>query len=297
VCFRARHLAGVLLLLWAAACQPVPQPFAPASKQAPFAAAVEVSPRAGLVVDRIGGIADDDRATAMRRQLVQALQDRDVVASLQLGHRLSYWLQGDLRLEPAVDGGDGSRIVTGSWVLLRPDGSVQDEFTHRSVIATGDSGQPSAAALSQVAVDAARAIEAAVARWEVHDGRRLALPPLAIGAIDGAPSDGREALTAALMQALGKAGIEIRDRPEGAEYLLLGAIARQPRPFGRERIDIAWQVIRHDGSELGRIEQNNELPRGRLERRWGLLAEEIAGNAAVGVVALLQRADEAGNGQ
>lgn len=287
--FSAHRFIGFLALLLAA-CQPVPRPFAPDAKQTPPAAALDISPRAGLVVDRIDGVGDDAQAAALRRNLVRALQARDVVAGVERGHRHSYWLQGELALAAAPADAGTEITVTGRWVLLRPDGTLQDEFSHRSRVSASDTGRPTVTALSDIAADAARAVEAAVTRWEVHDGRRLALPPLAIGGIDGAPGDGREALTEAMVQALGAAGIEVRDAPEGADYLLLGAVSLYPRPFGREQVDISWHVIRHDGSELGRIDQSNELPRGRLDGRWGLLAEDIARNATLGLVSLLQQA-------
>jgi len=59
---------------------------------------------------------------------------------------------------------------------------------------------------------------------------------------------------------------------------------------GQQAIEIVWKMRRADGSVVGTLTQNNTVPAGSLERRWGGLADAVADAVAGGVAALLNRA-------
>ena len=73
--------------------------------------------------------------------------------------------------------------------------------------------------------------------------------------------------------------------------LLIGSIHLGAVLGPRRDIEIVWQLIRPDGSELGRITQRNQVHDGELEGAWGSLARAIAQAASNGIVDLLRQLD------
>jgi len=47
-----------------------------------------------------------------------------------------------------------------------------------------------------------------------------------------------------------------------------------------DRVSIEWIIMEVDGTELGQMNQNNVVPRGQLDERWGSVAS-LAAQAAV----------------
>jgi hypothetical protein len=47
-----------------------------------------------------------------------------------------------------------------------------------------------------------------------------------------------------------------------------------------DRVSIEWIIMDVDGTELGQMNQNNVVPRGQLDERWGTVAS-LAAQAAV----------------
>jgi hypothetical protein len=274
----ALAVAAALLL---AACQPMPKPFQPADKRAPGQLAVEISPRAGLVIADISGLADDNEAQHLREELGKALRRRDIVASTGTGHSGSHWLYGDV----AVDAGQ----VDASWSILAPDGRVIEEIAFQSRLAGwkagGDGGDPA----KEIAAETARRIDAALRRREGDDRQFLELPPVSLAAITGVPEHGQNALAGAMVRSLAALGLRVDADPAADGYVIRAQILRLPKPPTQEHVSIAWSVYDSRGQEIGRVEQGNDVPVGRLDRSWGGLAHDIADNAAHGIIDLLRR--------
>ena len=84
--------------------------------------------------------------------------------------------------------------------------------------------------------------------------------------------------------------IELLDVLADAEApLITGTVTVTPAPNG-EHLAIRWAVLNPDGSEIGAVEQENDVLPGKLDGRWGPLAYDIATGAAAGLEDLLKSA-------
>lgn len=120
------------------------------------------------------------------------------------------------------------------------------------------------------------------------------MPKLTIVGIDGAPGAGGRALASALEYHLKKAGLEISDTVDDHGALILGKVTLTPSKVPgaaavADTLTVSWTVLRPNGSEMGNIEQANDVPKGTLDKPWGDLAYIIAEGAAEGIVDLLRR--------
>ena len=87
---------GLLALL--GQCQPVPRPFAPDHK-GDFSA-IQIGPRAGMIVSPITGAVGEAVGTKLAAAMARALRQREITASTNPGHRGSHRLQGVAALGP-----------------------------------------------------------------------------------------------------------------------------------------------------------------------------------------------------
>jgi len=116
-------------------------------------------------------------------------------------------------------------------------------------------------------------------------------PPIAVMPVDGAPGDGREALTRAIARSLTQAGHPVTEDFDAAALILAGSVYVVPDDAGQEAVTIEWSLMHPDGRRLGTISQMNTIPAGSLDGAWGPVAHAIANGGADGIVALVQEAD------
>lgn len=110
-----------------------------------------------------------------------------------------------------------------------------------------------------------------------------------IAEIVGARGDGKRALEKAMALTLRQFGARVRNTA-GKDTFLLSAEIDILKPFeGHERIKIAWIVKDASGKELGRAQQNNRLPVGKLDGEWGRLAYDISRAAMPGIGQVVER--------
>ena len=230
------------LLLFLAACQPVPRPFSDAAS-APSVPALRPPDSAGIIVLPVAGAPDAAAA------LAKALQEADVPASTAGGNRGSYRLEAS---ETAT--GQGFALA---WTLRDAKG--------------GTVGSGSAAGASVAA--AAQSAAPVIARAVVGDAPMPAadVPALiSVKAVSGAPGDGGTALTRAIDAALGSAGIEVGEGKTRFDLSCLVAVA--PPKDGQQVVSVRWVVALAEGRELGQVNQQNAVPAGSLDGAWGELA-------------------------
>lgn len=267
-----------------AACQERPRVFAPGPDDA-----------AALMQSLGGGGLDDDGAlgvfvagvdgapeafdSALTAALASRLLAHDVLASARTANRASRILEAH-----AVLDGAAARIA---WRLVDAD-DVAVVLMDQSVpggAAAWSRGGP--ALVRALATEAAPRLAALI-----RDGpapREEALPPpaelrIAVGAVSGAPGDGNVALADATRAALAAAGFRLA--PGGAAPFLVGAVS--VRAGGaNDLVAVSWRLLGRDGSEIGAFSQEGTAPAGRLDGRWGALADAIARGAALGVAELL----------
>jgi hypothetical protein len=271
-----------LLALLAAACQPLPRPFAgdvpPAAMLSPRdSAGVYVAPVAGAPTPVAGDLAE---------AMAAALRDADIPASTRGRNKGSFELHGDAREQPLP----GGRVALSvDWELLAADG--------RSLGHAPSAAEQSAAgwpASDTVAPEIA-AVATPVIRKLVQDDPPVAAaepdPAVALRAVSGAPGDGGRALTRAMEVALRHARIVLA-APAGAppSFVLAGTVMMSPAEPGTQRVQVSWALLRGDGREIGRVSQENAVPAGSLDGAWGDVAYVVAMAATPGVVALIERA-------
>jgi len=122
------------------------------------------------------------------------------------------------------------------------------------------------------------------------DNALLPGPPIAVMPVDGAPGDGREALTRAMARSLKQAGHPVTEDFDAAALILAGSVYVAPNGAGQEAVTIEWSLMHPDGRRLGTISQENTIPAGTLDGAWGPVAGAIAAGGADGIVALVQEA-------
>ena len=78
--------------------------------------------------------------------------------------------------------------------------------------------------------------------------------------------------------------------------MLSGTVAVSPPQAGKQQVSVRWALLRPDGREVGKIDQQNAVPAGSLDRAWGDIAYAVAEAAAPGVAALIAKAKAAETG-
>lgn len=115
------------------------------------------------------------------------------------------------------------------------------------------------------------------------------IPQFFIAEVIGAPGDGPLSLDRALRRTIRKAGGDIAFERPKATYLVKGFVNVSDEIQGTNDIAITWLVTTPEGQELGKVTQNNRVPVGRLNRRWGDIAYIIAEGASVGIIDIVTR--------
>jgi hypothetical protein len=273
------------LALLAGACQPLPHPFA-ANKPPVHSPILSPPDAAGIVVDPVSG-APAVTAVALAEAMADLIRDEDVPANTRVGNKKSYRLSGTATVEDK-----GAQVsVSIAWHLAGADGrAIGDETIAETVPKEawqkGDKGLTKALA-AKSAQALAKRVEGDAPLETPVEKTVLALKP-----VTGAPGDGERSLGRAIADALGKAGVALKSGPgEKENYALAGKVELGPAQGGKQNIKITWSLSRPDGSEIGRVNQENKVPAGSLDGAWGETAYFVAIAATSGIVELLKRAE------
>jgi len=277
-------LSAILILL--AACGPLPRPFQPDGKD-------EVDMRnfgeqTDILIEPLSE--DEPGWPAAPDALARALRDYGYRASSRAGVAERV-LSGRAVVQALSPDRDEVLI---DWELTTIDGEPIASHSQRSELPGGLwlAGQPAAVSsvMAEAAKGLARVMPKAPPRPEglaLDEGpkARLVLVPMEL-----LPGDGALSLTVALENELRAANYEIGWDIEDGDLLVLGDMALEPAEPGWEEVTFTWWVVRaSDGQDLGQIDQQNRLPAGSLEGRWGATAQAIAEGAAEGIIDLLRR--------
>ena len=299
-------LAAVLLGLAAlAGCGPLPQPFrgnpgaAGRRLAAPPAYRIAV-PRPGAAL--LGDVAASDFAVAMG----DALEVAEVPVIVGPPAPL------DWRLDITADR-DGQGVVP-SYAVRDADGRVLGE-ARGAAVPVRDWSESEGAMLRRVAARDAPVVAALLSRGEA--ARRAAEtvpfdgaggpPRVRFTGVRGAPGDGNRALAARMRAFMATRGLVVQDGAEGAAFAVSGEVTMAASPDRKQRVEVLadpgvargvahdaagadllaaqleLRFDQHDGHDLGRALQLNEVPAGSLNGLWGDVAYVVAEEAAVAV--------------
>jgi hypothetical protein len=275
---------GLLLI---AACQPLPHPFAddrppPALLRVRDSISVSVAPVTGT---------PHAAAARLPAVMASALLKHDIPASNKTASISSYQLFGRIaELRPQK----GAPSLAAIWRLYDAKGRAVGERQARVplAVAGGAGGAATDAAIEQLAALSADRLAPLLvddmpAAKPVDKG--AGRPRVAIEKISGAPGDGNTALARALAAVLPGDGIAIVGASDKPDLAIDGAVTLTPGSGGKEHVALVWHVHRPGGGDIGTVGQQNDVPEGLLDGKWGDLAYNIAIAASDGIIQLVAR--------
>ncbi|WP_417811492.1 hypothetical protein [Thalassospira alkalitolerans] len=301
-------LLFILIVAPLAGCGDLPRPFEGAGREGD-PALLKLRDTNTVRVE-IGEDLPDGASVHLARAMARALRAHDIPAysDSKLG--------GDFILRPNVQSrlADGdAAFIDVTWVLMNPDGlaidtargagelqasqwfaqdpggpeesdlAVPQELVEKIRTLQGQRIDPTQLAYDELVRDPASRIAFLIS----GDRSDLAAAPVVkIALIDfaGAPGDGNVVLARSAGALLRAKGIEVDNEIDDRSIILSATIEVKPvtrkttSPLDQVLID--WVIMDPDGTELGQMAQNNVVPRGRLDERWGAVAS-IAAQAAV----------------
>lgn len=283
------RIAAVTLTLLLAGCQPLPHPFED-DRPAPHAPIISLRNTTSVSVAPIAGLEPDARGQ-LAEAMASALQDLDVLASAESASRGSLRLLGTARTE-------GSRVVV-DWRLMDPGGNALGQGSDSAAVHLDAVNRGDAAALKALALAAAPDVakllqdDGPIASAESASLRQLVVLP-----VTGAPGDGRDALQAAMAAALTQVKLTVvPGQPgDGKALSVVGSVALDRPQNGQQHIAITWALMEPGGKQLGVVKQENAVPQGSLDGRWGDVANLVAGAAAPGILAIIEKAEQVQSG-
>ena len=251
-------------------------------------------PDGGAISVRIDPSIPDGLKTTLELALIAAFAEANIPTSADPEFGAEYLLSGDLvigwpvALQPET--------VSFTWKLFSADGTLAGSFDQfiqgeRAGWLTSESEL-----LATTAEDAALLMagyiqndrpdelkSAPTAATPTKETAADGAPKIYVMAVDGAPGDGNVALYRSLVLTLEREGNQVVTSRQAAQYLVKGVVSVSRPVRGKSDVAITWRVISGDGKELGRITQNNRVPAGALNNRWGRLAFAVAKGASGGI--------------
>ena len=267
--FWIKVLVG-LTLVAVAACGKLPRPFEPGAKD-PNNPLLTLQDSPGVVVAPIYD-APLELAAPLADGIAKFLRAQDVPATaadiLNSGNLLEGWyLQTDT---PA-----GQTIVVIDWRLSDKNGAELLALESRVGMPTAALTKEPQLLIKRMTADVAPKVA------EAMIGERTAqidasAPSLAIGDITGALGDGNAALRRAFSAVLHRTEITITKFPEGAMATLDGIVQVTPHSEEEDEVRIVWTIRDSEQKTVSVLKQDNRVRKGRLARRWGSMAFDVA---------------------
>jgi hypothetical protein len=286
---RGGAAVAALLSLLLASCQPLPHPFANDVPR-PGSPMLTLRDNASVTIAPLEG---GPRATAekLAPAMAKALLKRDIIASDRTASIASYQLDGRIEGMPPA-GGKAAVVVL--WELRDPSGKMLGERAERVEAAAGDWQQGRDDAVARLAGASAEQIaamllsKAPVEAAAADQGRTRLL----ISGVAGAPGDGGKALVGAIGMLLKEQDVAVVSGPPAKADLVLDAAVVVGKPeAGKQHVKIVWHVRRKDGSEIGTVAQENDVPAGLLDGSWGDVAYTVAAAAQNGIMEIIARGE------
>ncbi|TMJ56813.1 MAG: hypothetical protein E6G90_04775 [Alphaproteobacteria bacterium] len=271
--------------LAAAACQPLPHPFA-ADAPRPGSPILTLRDSASVTIAPVQGT---PRATAEKlgAAMASALQQLEIPASDKAASIGSYELVGRIAATPASA---GKTTLVAVWDLHEPSGLSLGERTERLEAPMRDWEEGAQGAVTRLAAASAARLAAMLQDEAPAEAEAGGQTRLLISGVDGAPGDGTDSLPRAITEILRRQDIAIVTDPEAKADLVLRATVVVAKPkAGKQNVKIVWYVRRKDGGEIGTVDQENDVPAGLLDGPWGDVAYMVAVSAQDGIVQLVAR--------
>ncbi len=265
-----------------AGCQVVPRPFAE-DRPPPNGPMLTVADSFGVIVGPVQN-APEAAGQQLAQGMAAGLRDQEIPASTDVGNKHSFRLSGDAG--SSTIGASRAAIVI-HWTLRDRDGKTIGEDLQKAELPAAQWQSGAAPGLADLGkAEAARFVPLMVEAppVEVKTGRTVF-----VRAVTGAPGDGGTSLPRAMSFVLQKAELTVTpDAKTPGVVVIDGTVVVKPVPPKEQHVLIDWIVYKPDGSEAGRIKQENTIPGGSLDGQWGDIAMAIASAAADGIVAVVK---------
>ncbi|HJU18180.1 MAG TPA: hypothetical protein VJ770_17135 [Stellaceae bacterium] len=266
-----------------ASCQPLPHPFADDAPK-PGSPILRVEDGTSIWVAPVIGT-PPAIAAKLAPALALALQDRQVAASERTAATNSEVLHGRIQETPVAP---GEAAIVALWQLRDARGRFLGERAARLVGSAADWEEGRGDTVARLAATSADQLVSLVAGGAPPAEAKPRQTRLAIGPIQGAPGDGQEALARAIALMLKRPDLVLVAGPDAKPDLVLGAAVAVGQPKnGKQHVRIVWRLSRADGSEIGTVGQENDVPTGLLSGPWGNVAWSIAAAAQDGILELV----------
>lgn len=272
-----------LLGLGLAACQPLPQPFQPTAADKSRAVALLPQDSHGVAVLEVTGL-PTALSAPLRAAVAQALRDAEIPAAVDVAHRGAFLLRGEAHLVPLSPQEEEAQIT---WFLAPPDGGPLRSFIRRDALPRGQAQAPNPLLLDRMARGVTHAL---LPMLNAVTTEAQGVRGVTVWGVDGAPGDGRIALKRALEFILKENGIRLAEADTPDALVVTGHVTLDPPVKGQQLIRLRWVLHLPDGSELGTVEQENQIVAGSLDKTWGEAAIFAAEGAFEGLAALLEKA-------
>jgi hypothetical protein len=267
---RCARVALVTLPLALCGCQYLSHPFAD-DRPPPGAPILTVKDSVGVTVAPVAGVPDAS-GQALAEAMATALQDADVPATTRSQNRHSYQLSAAATADAGAAGLEQLRI---HWVMRSHDGQ---EVGHADQEATVPAAEWAAGKADLGLLAKAEAPTLAAFVVDPPPAEHKPLQQIYVSTVSGAPGDGNHALPSALSFLLKRRGVPLTDDAKlPGTITIAGQVAVSPVDNDAEdRVQIAWHVLKPDGTDIGQIAQDNKVPHGSLDHRWGEVAMAVA---------------------
>ncbi len=275
----------LLAVLALGACESMEIPYLTQPIETPLAPKVEVAKVTDVRVELVQGPALP-MAKLLSSSVATGLIEHEVSSTIRQKEVTRFILKG--RAEANWNDRRVPFVMLIYWTLVDRNGELVGEYTQgvRGARWKWEYGDPRI--IRAVGNGAAKPLAAMIVEKEDD-----ALPALLLGAgilvepVIGAPGDGNIALRNGIIDALRKADVSITEDRRQASVTLSGQIGVQPMGNGRDKVLVVWRVKTLEGFEIGRATQENTLPSGQLNGKWGEDAIKIANAAVTGIERIL----------
>jgi len=271
-----RLLLPSLLMALLAACPQLPRPF--------MHDGVSDNPLLqplGLRGIHVPPVAGSEVGGALAQALVTAFERNEMAATLRQPGPGSLILESDVAEEPS------GRVVV-KWTVREhapTTGEAPILAAYAQSVTASQWRNPSGASVAALAREAVAGLSQQL-REEARQEDPKAMPSVTL-VLSEVPGDGPRSLRRAMITALRREGIAVVET--GAAVVDGKVQLSDAEAPDTQNVRIAWQVRTPEGAELGVIEQQNVIPKGKLSGAWGGEAYLIAEGGAMGVADLLSR--------
>lgn len=211
--------------------------------------------------------------------------------------------QPDLTISETITAGREAGVGEG-LMELAPEPQQVDIApgmqSQAETVAQGSGAPPVTSAVPATQQQSVPAVASVAPQPTLSDGNAalgFVRPVFLVRHITGAPGDGNLSLRTAMLKSLREADAMVTDNPTQASYVIQGTVQIAAPFAGRQRTRIVWLITTITGEEVGTAIQENDIPSGSLDGKWGPVAQVITNAAIPGVAQLFDTGLDAGSAQ